>query len=80
MPALAPRLPLQFGAASEALAVGRMQMIDGSPDEVVTQVSRYADAGARELVCLFNSPHGTVAVEQMELLAKHVMPALPDEP
>jgi probable F420-dependent oxidoreductase len=80
MPALAPRLPLQFGAASEALAVGPMQMIDGSPEEVVMQVSRYADAGARELICLFNSPHGPVVVEQMELLAKHVMPAPPDEP
>jgi hypothetical protein len=55
-------------------------MIDGSPDEVVTQVSMYANAGARELVCLFNSPLGPVVVQQMELLAEHVMPALPDEP
>ena len=33
-----PRLPLQFGARSEALAVGQMETIAGSPDEVVRQL------------------------------------------
>jgi probable F420-dependent oxidoreductase len=75
-PILAPRLPVQFGAASEVLAVGRMQTIHGSPDEVVTRLREYVDAGASEVICLFNSPDGSVVVEQMELLGKHVMPVL----
>jgi alkanesulfonate monooxygenase SsuD/methylene tetrahydromethanopterin reductase-like flavin-dependent oxidoreductase (luciferase family) len=75
-PVLAPRLPVQFGVASEALAVGRMQTINGSPDEIVKQLRDYEDAGVSELVCLFNSPDGCVVVDQMELLAKHVMPVL----
>src|SRR5215207_8301708 len=40
-PEIAPRLPVQFGAASEALAVGRMQTIHGSPDEIVDQLLPY---------------------------------------
>lgn len=75
-PELAPRLPLQFGAGSEALAVGRMQTIEGSPDEVVKQLRDYADAGVSEIVCLFNSPDGNIVVEQMELFTELVMPAL----
>jgi probable F420-dependent oxidoreductase len=74
-PEMAPRLPVQFGSASEALAVGRMHTIHGSPHEVVTQLRAYADAGASEIVCLFNSPEGDVVVEQMEMLAEHAMPA-----
>jgi alkanesulfonate monooxygenase SsuD/methylene tetrahydromethanopterin reductase-like flavin-dependent oxidoreductase (luciferase family) len=58
------------------LAVGRMQTIHGSPDEVVTRLREYVDAGASEVICLFNSPDGSVVVEQMELLGKHVMPVL----
>ena len=75
-PDLAPRLPLQFSAGSEALAVGRMQTIEGSPEEVVRQLQDYVDAGVNEIVCLFNSPQGNIVVEQMELLAERVMPAL----
>jgi alkanesulfonate monooxygenase SsuD/methylene tetrahydromethanopterin reductase-like flavin-dependent oxidoreductase (luciferase family) len=69
-------LPIQFGAGSEALAVGRMQTIQGSPHEVLAQLRDYAQAGASEIVCLFNSPDGNVVVEQMEIMAEHVMPAL----
>jgi alkanesulfonate monooxygenase SsuD/methylene tetrahydromethanopterin reductase-like flavin-dependent oxidoreductase (luciferase family) len=75
-PEIAPRLPIQFGAGSEALAVGRMQTIQGSPHEVLAQLRDYAQAGASEIVCLFNSPDGNVVVEQMEIMAEHVMPAL----
>jgi probable F420-dependent oxidoreductase len=75
-PDLAPRLPLQFSAGRGALAVERMQMIGGSPEEVVRQLRDYADAGVSEIVCLFNSPEGNFVVEQMELLAERVMPAL----
>jgi probable F420-dependent oxidoreductase len=75
-PEIAPRLPIQFGAGSEALAVGRMQTIQGSPHEVLAQLRDYGQAGASEIVCLFNSPDGNVVVEQMEIMAEHVMPAL----
>ena len=75
-PELAPRLPIQFGAGGEALAAGQMQTIHGSPDEVVTQLRGYAEAGVSEIVCLFNSPDGNVVVEQMEMVAEHVMPVL----
>jgi probable F420-dependent oxidoreductase len=77
MPELAPRLPLQFGAGSEALSVGPMQTIAGSPEDVLEQLRAYAAAGASEIVCLFNSPDGSV-VEQMELLVEHIVPALAD--
>jgi hypothetical protein len=40
----------------------------------------YAAAGASEIVCLFNSPDGSVVVEQMELLVEHIVPALADTP
>jgi probable F420-dependent oxidoreductase len=73
---IAPRLPIQFGPASEVLAVGRMQSISGSPEEVVTQLERYVEAGVSEIVCLFNAPEGRVVVEHMELFAHHVMPRL----
>jgi probable F420-dependent oxidoreductase len=75
-PEIAPRLPIQFGSGSEALAVGRMQTIEGSPHEVLQQLHQYADSGASEIVCLFNSPDGNVVVEQMEIMAEHVMPVL----
>ena len=75
-PEIALRLPIQFGPASEALAVGRMHTVHGSPHEVVTQLRAYADAGASEIVCLFNSPDGDVVVEQMEMFAEQVMPML----
>ena len=74
-PELSPRLPLLFGAGSEALAVGQMETIAGSPDEVVRQLRDYEVVGVSEIVCLFNSPDGNIVVEQMELLTKHVMPA-----
>jgi probable F420-dependent oxidoreductase len=77
-PEIAPRLPVQFGAASEALAVGRMQTIHGSPDEIVDQLLPYANAGASETICLFNSPDGNVVTEHMEMFAEHVMPMLSD--
>jgi alkanesulfonate monooxygenase SsuD/methylene tetrahydromethanopterin reductase-like flavin-dependent oxidoreductase (luciferase family) len=76
VPELAPRLPVQFGAGGEALAVGRMTTIHGTPDEVTAKLREYGDAGASEIVCLFNSPRGDIVVEQMELFAKHVMPVL----
>jgi probable F420-dependent oxidoreductase len=78
MPELAPRLPIQFGAGGEALAVGRMQTIAGSPEEVLEQLRAYAASGANEIVCLFNSPDGNFVVEQMELFAEHIAPALAD--
>jgi probable F420-dependent oxidoreductase len=73
-PGIAPRLPIQFGAGRDALAVGRMRTIHGSPDEIVAQLRDYAAAGVSEIVCLFNSPDGNAVVEQMELLARHAMP------
>jgi probable F420-dependent oxidoreductase len=75
-PEIAPRLPIQFGVGSEALAVGRMQTIQGSPHEVLAQLRNYAQVGVSEIVCLFNSPDGNVVVEQMEIMAEQVMPAL----
>jgi alkanesulfonate monooxygenase SsuD/methylene tetrahydromethanopterin reductase-like flavin-dependent oxidoreductase (luciferase family) len=53
-----------------------MQSINGSPEEVVTQLEQYAEAGASEIVCLFNSPEGSVVVEHMEVFAHQVMPLL----
>jgi probable F420-dependent oxidoreductase len=76
VPGIAPRLPIQIGRASELLAVGRMRSISGSPQEVVAQLKDYAEAGVSEIVCLFNSPQGSAVVEQMELFAHQVMPAL----
>jgi probable F420-dependent oxidoreductase len=75
-PEIAPRLPIQFGVGSEALAVGRMQTIQGTSHEVLAQLGNYTQAGASEIVCLFNSPDGNVVVEQMEIMAEQVMPAL----
>ena len=39
------------------------------------QLRDYEDAGVSEIVCLFNSPDGNIVVEQMEIVAEHVMPA-----
>jgi probable F420-dependent oxidoreductase len=74
-PLIAPRLPIEFGSGGEALAVGRMRTIAGSPNEVRTQLTEYRQAGANEVVCLFNSPDGSVVVERMETFAREVMPA-----
>jgi probable F420-dependent oxidoreductase len=76
MPELAPRLAIQFGEGSEALSATRMRTISGSPAEVIAALAAYADAGASEIVCLFNSPDGSVVVERMEQFAQQVMPAL----
>jgi probable F420-dependent oxidoreductase len=75
-PSIAPRLPIAFESGSDALAVGRMRTITGNPDEVRSQLAEYARAGADEIVCLFNSPNGSVVVERMERFAREVMPAL----
>jgi len=76
VPQIAPRLPIQFGKPSEVLAVCRMQSINGSPDEIATQLEQYVEAGVSEIVCLFNSPEGSVVVEHMEVFAHQVMPLL----
>lgn len=76
MPEIAPRLPIQFGEASAALSANPMRTIAGTPSEVTASLAAYADAGASEIVCMFNSPDGDVVVERMEQFAKEVMPAL----
>jgi hypothetical protein len=42
---------------------------------VRAQLTEYRQAGADEIVCLFNSPDGSVVVERMETFARAVMPA-----
>ena len=78
MPEIAPRLPIQFGEATEALSANPMRTIAGTPAEVTASLAAYADAGVSEVVCMFNSPDGDVVVERMELFAEAVMPALAD--
>lgn len=75
-PEIAPRLPVQFGEASEALSANPMRTIAGSPAQVAESLAAYADAGASEIVCMFNSSDGAVVVERMEIFAAEVMPAL----
>jgi probable F420-dependent oxidoreductase len=75
-PEIAPRLPVELGAGGEALAVGKMKTIAGSPDEIVAQLREYAAVGVAEIDCLFNSPDGNAVVEQMEIFAEKVMPQL----
>jgi probable F420-dependent oxidoreductase len=74
-PLIAPRLPIAIGSGGDALAAGRMRMIAGNPDEVRTQLVDYERAGTDEIVCLFNSPDGSVVVERMETFAQEIMPA-----
>jgi probable F420-dependent oxidoreductase len=78
MPEIAPRLPIQFGEASEALSANPMRTIAGTPEEVTAELAGYAEAGASEIVCMFNSRDGDVVVERMEIFAEKVMPALAD--
>lgn len=74
VPELAPRIPVQIGDSGEVMAAGRMHTVAGSPQALVSQFREYAEAGVGEIVCLFNSPDGGFVVEQMELVAEHVMP------
>jgi hypothetical protein len=45
---------------------------------VTAELAGYAEAGASEIVCMFNSRDGDVVVERMEIFAEKVMPALAD--
>lgn len=76
MPEIAPRLTVQFEEASEVLSVTPGKPIAGSPEEVTAALSAYADAGASEIVCNFNSRDGDVVAERMERFAAEVMPVL----
>jgi hypothetical protein len=76
MPEIAPRLPMQFGEAGGALSANPMRTIAGTSAQVAESLAAYADAGASEIVCMFNSHDGDVVVERMEQFAAEVMPAL----
>lgn len=75
-PELAPRLPIQFGAGEAAMSATPMQTISGSPADAAAALAAYRDAGASEIVCMFNSSDGDVVVERMERFAEFVMPEL----
>jgi probable F420-dependent oxidoreductase len=76
MPELSPRLTVQFEEVGEVLSVSPGKPIAGAPQEIATALAAYADAGASEIVCNFNSREGDIVVERMERFAAEVMPAL----
>ena len=75
VPELVPRLPMQFGRGGVGqVTVGRLQVLQAEPAEMVERLAAYQRAGVAEIVCLFGSPDAAFVVEQMELLAAEVMP------
>lgn len=76
VPELAPRLAVQFGEGEAAMSATPMRTISGSAAEVTEALAAYREAGASEIVCMFNSPDGDVVVERMERFAEFVMPEL----
>jgi uroporphyrinogen-III decarboxylase len=43
---------------------------------MIHELTRYADAGASEIICLFGSENSSLVIQQMERFAAEVMPAL----
>jgi probable F420-dependent oxidoreductase len=76
MPEIAPLLAIQFGEPAAALSANQMLTISGTPAEVTSSLTAYADASVSEIVCMFNSRDGAVVVERMEIFAEQVMPEL----
>ena len=75
-PEITPRLPLRFGRSGGPMTVGRAQVLEADPAAMVEHLAAYRQSGVAEIVCLFGSPDAGVVVEQMEILAAEVMPAL----
>jgi alkanesulfonate monooxygenase SsuD/methylene tetrahydromethanopterin reductase-like flavin-dependent oxidoreductase (luciferase family) len=75
-PIVSPRLPMWLGETqAESQTARKMQLLAGQPDWMIDELTRYADAGASEVICLFGSENSKVVIQQMEQFATEVMPA-----
>lgn len=75
-PIVSPRLPVWLGETqAESQTARKMQLLAGQPDWMIDELTRYADAGANEIICLFGSENSNLVIQQMERFATEVMPA-----